>query len=63
MKYLTLLGKLDGAITAAAASYALYDPAHVKYALVTAGVAAALGYGLNAVAHFLGGADVVAVKP
>lgn len=63
MNWLTLLGKLDGAITVGAASFAVYDPAQAKLAICVAGVAAAVGYALNAISHALGGTDVAPTPP
>jgi len=57
-KWLNLLGELDGAIMSAAAAYSVYDPSHVKAALLVAGGAGALGVALNALAKFLGLPDV-----
>jgi hypothetical protein len=62
MNILTILGKLDGGIAAAAASYGLYDPAHAKIALCVAGIAGGIGMILNAISHELGGGDVAKVK-
>jgi hypothetical protein len=59
MKYLTILGKLDGGIAAAAASWGLYDPKHMTLALAVAGIAGGIGMILNAVSHAIGGRDVV----
>jgi NAD/NADP transhydrogenase alpha subunit len=61
-KWLNLLGELDGAIMSAAAAYSVYDPSHVKAALLVAGGAGALGVVLNAVAKFLGLPDVAPSK-
>lgn len=60
---LALLGKIDGAIAAAAASWGLYDPAHVKIAICIAGIAGGVGMILNGISHYLGGADVVVITP
>jgi hypothetical protein len=60
MNWLTLLGKIDGALAAAAGAAALYDPPHAPLYAVISGVAGGVGVILNVVSHFLGGSDVVA---
>lgn len=55
---LELLGKIDGGIAAAAASWGAYDKAHMATALAIAGIAGGLGIVLNAISHAMGGQDV-----
>ena len=59
--WLQALGKVDGGIAALAASWSLYDPAHVKVAILVAGIAGGLGMILNGISRFVGGQDVVNV--
>lgn len=63
MKWLSLLGKIDGGVAAAAAGWGLYDSSHTALALAIAGVAGGIGMALNALSSFLGGGPVAPVKP
>jgi hypothetical protein len=63
LNILTILGKIDGGIAAAAASWGLYDPDHIKIAICIAGVAGGIGMILNAISHAFGGGNVEKVVP
>jgi hypothetical protein len=62
LNILSILGKIDGGIAAAAASYGLYNPSQMKLALCVAGITGGIGMILNSISHAFGGGDVETVK-
>lgn len=61
VKWLTLAGKIDGAIAAAALALTSqsHDPQVLRYALLVSGLAGAVGAVLTVVSRFVGAKDSI----
>lgn len=60
---LKLLGDIDGGLAAALGGFAVADSAHAKLYIAGVIVVGGIGMVLNGVSRYLGGGDVVTVKP
>ena len=59
MKWLRIVGEIDGGIFMLATAWSIHDPSHTQLAMCLAAMAAGLGYGLNAIARLYNEAPVV----